>query len=159
MNCPNQIDNTELLLAYAANQLDAESAKTLEEHLQQCEHCRELVAAQTAVWRALDGWEAPAVSPDFDRRLYSRARELRLSWWERMMRPLRLPLRQVLPLAAAACLLVLAGLIMERPAVIHPVPSGEPVRVEQVERTLDDLELLNQFNPPSHTEKAHSDTL
>ncbi len=75
------------------------------------------------------------------------------------MQPLRLPLRQAVPLAAAACLLLIAGLIMERPAVIRPVPRGEPVRVEQVERTLDDLDLLDQSNPASHTEKAHSDTL
>ena len=160
MHCLNQIENTELLLAYAAGQLDAQSASALERHLAECESCRVLAAKQAELWQTLDLWEAPPLSQDFDRRLCARARDTRLAWWERILQPLGLPLRHAVTLAAAACLLLIAGLIVERPAVLAPARnSAEPVRVEQVERTLDDLDLLNQLSPASHPDKAHSDTL
>ncbi len=57
MYCPDRTENTELLLAYAAGQLDAQSAKTLERHLEQCEPCRTLAAEQAEVWQALDVWD------------------------------------------------------------------------------------------------------
>ena len=102
-----------MLMAYAAGTLDPSTAAALEQHLAVCAACRSLADEQIAMWKALDIWEAPSVSPDFDRRLYSRIdSEVRLSWWERLARPFRpMPLRQTLPLAASACLLLMAGLI------------------------------------------------
>ena len=44
----------------------------LERHIAICPACREFAAGQRAVWQALDTWEAAPVSPDFDRRLYRR---------------------------------------------------------------------------------------
>ena len=91
---------------------------------------------------ALDAWEAMPVSTDFDRRLYRRIEEekARATWWSRLVRPFRpmfeAPLMsRSVPLAAAACLLVLAGVILERPTTwpfprtrgadrIHPTRSG-----------------------------------
>ena len=157
MKCPIEThENAELLLAYCARKLDPETQILLERHLAACPACRQFQAGQEAVWQALDAWEAMPVSTDFDRRLYRRIEEetARASWWSRLVRPFRpmfeAPLmNRSVPLAAAACLLVLAGVILERP---NNVPASEDfaeriesIQPDQVERTLDDMEMLQQF--------------
>jgi anti-sigma factor RsiW len=162
MNCPIQSGNPEMLVAHAAGALDLETAGALEQHLAGCAACRSVAADQAAVWKALDAWEAPPVSPDFDRRLYRRIDEgVRLSWWERLTRPFRpMPLRQTLPLTATAGLLLMAGLLLQHPGPIAPVaPRAEIVRANQVESTLDDLDLLRQFGTADSAESAHPDAL
>ena len=154
MKCPME-ENAEMLLDYCAGKLDSESQAVLERHLAACPACREFQTRQEAVWQALDSWEAMPVSPDFDRRLYRRIEEeaARASWWSRLVQPFRpmfeAPLMsRSVPLAAAACLLVLAGVIMERPgnvAVSEEAASIESIQPDQVERTLDDMEMLRQF--------------
>ena len=142
---------TELLLEYAAGGLDAAGREAVEKHLGECGPCRDLVAGQQRVWAALDGWEAPPVSEDFDRRLHARiAREG--SWWDRIPR-LFSPalLRRGLPLAAAAGLALVAILVMSRPAPVPPAPLAqvrqvEPLRPDQVETALQDMEMLREFN-------------
>ena len=134
----------------------------IERHLSACPACRSKVAGQVALWNALDIWEAPPVSPDFDRRLYRRIDEVaRFSWWERLTRAFRrMPLSQAVPLTASAGLLLMAGLLLHRPGRIPPVASrGEVVRANQVERTLDDLELLRQFGPANQAETSRADTM
>jgi anti-sigma factor RsiW len=136
------------LVEYAAGKLEPESAAAVESHLAECSRCHALASAQASLWKTLDAWETPPVSADFDRRLYRRIGEdLRLSWWERISRPFRpMPLRQAVPLTATACLLLMAGLLLEHPSRIKQAESHkEKVRVEQVERTLDDMDLLHQF--------------
>lgn len=121
-----------------------------------------MASDQVAVWKALDAWEAPPVSPDFDRRLYRRIDQgVRFSWWERLTRPFRpMPLRQALPLTASASLLLIAGLLLQHPGPISPVARhGEIVRANQVERTLDDLDLLRQFGTADSAEGAHPDAM
>lgn len=117
---------------------------------------------QTAVWKALDAWESPAVSSDFDRRLYRRIdQEVRFSWWERLLRPFRpMPLRQALPLTASAGLLLIAGLLLKHPGPTAPAARhGEVVRANQVERTLDDLDLLRQFGRSDSAESGHPNAM
>jgi anti-sigma factor RsiW len=158
MNCPIQSRDSERLVAYAAGTLDPETARELEQHLAGCADCRSMAAEQTALWRALDVWEAPPVSPDFDERLYRRIDQgVRLSWRERLARAFdRMPLRQVLPLTASAGLLLVAGLLLQHPGSIATIaPRGEIVRANQVERTLDDLDLLRQFGTADSGESAH----
>ena len=53
-------------------------------------------------------------------------------------------LRPALPLAAAACLIVAGGFILEKPDRASKDP-GVTAEVDQVERTLQDLEMLRQF--------------
>lgn len=152
MKCPIETqENAELLLNYSACKLSPESAAMLEAHLQVCQACREFSGAQKVVWQALDQWEARPISPDFDRRLYRKIEEQdRLGWWERIFgseRPMFL--RPTLPLAATACLVLVAGLIIDTPGrMTAPATEATPqVReAEQVERTLEDLEMLRQFN-------------
>ncbi len=60
---------------------------TFERHLKSCEACGEAVAAQQAVWEALDEWRCRAsCQADFDRRLYSRIiDEDQAGWWPRKL--------------------------------------------------------------------------
>jgi anti-sigma factor RsiW len=158
MNCPIQDHNSEILVAYTAGQLDQEAAQELGRHLAGCAPCRSMAAEQAAVWKALDAWEAPAVSPDFDRRLCRRIEQgARLSWWERLIRPFRsIPLRQAVPLTASAGLLLMVALLLQHPGSIVPAtPRGDLVRAIQVEKTLDDLDLLRQFSTADSAESVH----
>ncbi len=144
-------EHTEKLLAWCSHRLDGGDAAAIERHVQSCAACREFVQRQQAVLQALDNWEAPPVSPDFDHRLYARIAQ-DVSWWDRLVRPFRpLALRQGLPIAAAAALMIVAGLLVERPANRPPAPVPESAQVEtaspdQVERALDDMEMLRELN-------------
>ncbi len=161
MNCPIENRESESLIAFAAGELDPETAVKIERHLDSCAACRSFADQQLALWNALDTWTPPAISADFDQRLYGRIREeMPRHWWHRLLFPAApMPIRQVFPLAAAACLLLIAGLMIERPGNLGPAaPRAEEVRAEQVERTLDDLELLRQFGLSAHpTDSPHSE--
>jgi anti-sigma factor RsiW len=162
MRCPIETqENAELLLSYSARRLSPENAALLEAHMEACPACREFRDSQAALWEALDGWEARPVSLDFDRRLYRRIEEQeRQSWWTRLFgseRPMFL--RPALPLAATACLVLAAGFIIDNPGRILPgVEAPKVQEVEQLERTLDDMEMLRQFNliAPAAEEKESS---
>ena len=162
MTCPTENHNPEMLVGYAAGELDPETSMALERHLSGCSACRSMVAEQTAVWRALDAWEGPPVSSDFNRRLYRRIEAgERLSWWARLTMSFHpIPLRRALPLTATAGLLLMASLLLQHPnRFAPPAPRGEIVRAEQVERTLDDLDLLRQFATANAAESTHSDAM
>lgn len=150
MNCPleNQ-EGSAQLLAYTAGKLDGRTRLALESHLESCAGCREFVRGQSAVWSALDLWEAAPVSADFDRRLYQRiARQV--PWWDMLLAPLRPAFRHALPVAAAAAVVLTAVVLMDRPSVpaSHPAPSAqaETLRPDQVEHALAEVEMLDQFN-------------
>ena len=145
-------ESAELLLAYCDRKLDAESTAILERHMEVCSACHEFASGQRAVWEALDAWEAAPVTQDFDRRLYRRI-DRETSWWHLLMRPFRPALvRQGLPIAAAACLLVMAGLLLERPAGAPPAaPRPHSAQVEafeadQVDHALDAMHMLGEFS-------------
>ena len=158
MRCPIEAqENAELLLSYSARRLNPESAAILEAHMELCPACREFRDGQRALWEALDQWEARPVSLDFDRRLYRKiAEQEQMSWWARLFTPLRpMFVRPALPLAATACLVLVAGFIGVDPgAVTAPVAVEAPqVReVEQIEKALDDLDMLRQFDLVAATE-------
>jgi anti-sigma factor RsiW len=162
MNCPLESRNPEMLVAFAAGELDREAADAVGRHLETCSACRELAAAQNDVWNALDLWEAPPVSADFDRRLYQRIQEqAQPSWWERVRALLLpMPIRHAMPLAAAACLLLMATFIVQNPRSHAPLqPTVEAVHVDQVENALDDMDMLSQFNATVQPDTAHGDTM
>jgi anti-sigma factor RsiW len=160
MNCFLETrEETPVLLDYCARALPPQRVALVEAHLQSCPRCQEFVAAQQALSEALDLWQAPSVSQDFNRRLYQRidADTARPSWWSlltphALLRPFHpVWLRRGLPFAAAACLLVTAGALLERPSV-SPVPAPkdmaqvESVQPEQVEQALDTMDLLSEFS-------------
>ena len=162
MRCPIETrENAELLLAYCARKLDAETTAILEDHIRICPACREFAGGQQAVWKALDAWEAAPVSADFDRRLYQRI-DKEVSWWDLLMRPFRpLLVRQGLPIAACAGLLIVAGLMLERPAAVPPSSSPVSAQVEvvapdQAEHALQEMEMMREFNRLVHSDAADS---
>ena len=111
MRCPIATrENLEWLLDYGTPRMAAGDAAALERHLNSCAACREIVAGQRAVDSALDLWEAPGASPEFNRQLYQRI-QLETSWRDRVWQPFRwLMAWRGIPAAAAACLIAV-GLI------------------------------------------------
>jgi anti-sigma factor RsiW len=149
MDClHNNKQGAEILTGHLAGTLDRAREAELERHAKDCPDCRRMLE----VWDRLDEFQAPALSEDFDHRLYARiANEARMPWWRRMWLPtasLWRPLwRPVLPLAAACAVLVL-GLLVRNPDPNEGVKqvrieqSGSP-EIEQAVQALDDLELLS----------------
>jgi hypothetical protein len=163
MNCPLETrEGAQLLLDYCTRKLDADPAAAVERHIAICRDCREFASSQRAVWRALDGWEAAPVSADFDSRLYQRI-ENEVCWWDLILRPFRpITLRRSLPATAMTCLLVVAGVMLERPGVSPaPVPKDviqvESVQPEQVEHALDQMEILSEFSRHVRTDRVTTD--
>jgi hypothetical protein len=137
----------ELLLAYCARKLDADGMAAVEQHTRGCPACLKFVGGQRAVWEALDSWEAVPVSPDFDRRLYARI-EQEVSWWSRLV---PLMWRQGLPVAAAAGLVLVAAVLLERPAgvPVFRAPVSAQVDVvgpDQAEHALEEMEMMRELN-------------
>jgi anti-sigma factor RsiW len=157
MNCPIKTrQDTEWLLDYSAGRLDRERAALMERHLETCRVCARFVEAQSVVWNALSRWEARELSPDFDRRLYRKIEQAKpASWLDRLFAPLQPLWRPVVPVAAA-CLLIVAGVALHTPqAVMHPRNSQarvESIEPEQVERTLDDMQMLRELAPAPRQE-------
>jgi len=152
MKCPIQAqENTELLLAYGTGKLDSQHRAMVQDHLETCPACQEFTLGQRKVWEALDAWEAAPVSLDFDRRLYERIQK-EVSWWDLLMRPFRpLMLRQGLPIAATAVLVLAAGVLLQRPVPVVPDNPPQSAQVEtlapeQVESALDEMEMMREFN-------------
>jgi len=154
MDCPIKTQgNTDWLLDYAAGRLRDERNGLLARHMETCGDCAGFVRAQQAVWNALDQWDPEAVSMDFDRRLYRSIEEARPSsglprMFRRLFRPLQPLWRPVVPLAAA-CLLIVAGVMLHRPQTVIAPADGtarvEKIEPEQVERTLDDMQMLREL--------------
>jgi len=159
MKCPFETaEGPALLLTYSTGNLDEPTKSLLEGHVESCPACREFVHGQSALWSALDVWEAPEVSADFDRRLYQKI-EQQVSWWDLLVRPFRPAFRHALPVAAAAGVVLMATVLLDRPAV-SPAPETHTAQVEalqpdQVEHALAEIEMLDQFN---HLMRSDSDS-
>ena len=154
MDCPIKTqEKADWLLDFSAGRLRGERAAELARHVETCGDCAGFVSAQQVVWNALDRWEPQPVSLDFDRRLYKTIEAARpASGLARMLRrvvgPLQPLWRPVVPLAAA-CLLIVAGVMLHAPqTLMRPVDSAvriEKIEPEQVERTLDDMQMLREL--------------
>jgi len=151
MRCPSENrQNAELLLAHASQKLDAERAAVLEQHIANCPSCREYAAAQFAVWEALESWGAPEVSADFDRRLYQRI-EREVSWWELLIRPFRpVFVSRFVPVAAAVCMLIAAGVLLQHPEGTPPaMPQSAQVEAlppDQAANALQEMQMMQEFS-------------
>lgn len=149
--CPlNNGNAAELVLAYGARTLDADGRAAFERHMLSCAGCRELAAAQQAVWSALDAWTPEPISSNFDEKLYQRILlEEQSRWWQRLFRA-DWSLRPAMPVAAACGVLIAAFLLRSpEPTAAPPSPLQPKLRIEQVERALDDIDMLKQFGVES----------
>jgi hypothetical protein len=154
MDCPIKTqENTDWLLDFAAGRLRGERAAQLARHVETCGDCARFVGAQQVVWNALDQWEPEPVSMDFDRRLYRSIEQSKPAsglpgGLRRLFGPLQPLWRPVVPLAAA-CLLIVAGVMLHTPQAViapaEPTARMEKIEPEQVESTLDDMEMLREL--------------
>jgi anti-sigma factor RsiW len=151
MECPAATrKSAETLMDYCAGKLGPEAAAALESHLEGCEACRGWIEAQRSALQAMETWEAPPVSPDFDRRLYQRIEQEEVpAWWAALVWPWRgvKLLRPAFSLALVS-MVVLAALIMRSPNLPPPPQRAqlETLDADRLERTLDDLEMLRQLS-------------
>ena len=160
MDCPIRTqENTDWLLDYSAGRLDREHAAHVARHVETCQECARFVEGQQRVWNALSQWEVDPVSAGFDRRLYRAIDVQPASWKDRLFRPLRPLWRPIIPLAAA-CLLIAVGVVLHVPqATIRPAASAEKIEAEQVERTLDDMQMLRELEMTPQQEGNTSKSL
>ena len=154
MECVTKIkDSAEVLMDYGSGALSAARVAEVDRHIEDCEACRQLFAAQRALWLEMDQLAAPEVSGNFDARLYARiAEEDAAPAWRRWTRRLFAP---AVPVAiwkpavslAAACAVLTVGLMVRTPGasekVQQQVRADHAVDIEQVADALDDLEMLS----------------
>ena len=153
MKCPLQREETQdLLLEYSAGRLDAARAAMLEEHTENCAACSAFLVEQAAVWSALDVWEPMPASMDFNRRLWQRIDTAATApWYRALVDSLRFGgWKPVFPLAAAI-LVIAGGFLLDHPggtpSVSSPTVQGVSFsEAEQLEQTLDDIQLLRQLD-------------
>jgi hypothetical protein len=158
MRCPiENADHAELLLDYCARKLSGRPLEEFERHLVLCLKCKEFCSRQEALWNTLDVWEAEPVGEQFDSKLYARIESFEnRSWWQRMAG--RGFARRPAVSLAGACAALAVALLVHGPANqprIAPVnvrETRETTRVdalepEQIERALEDLEMLKQLSP------------
>lgn len=158
--CPLQDgDQAATFLAWMDGTLAPEEAARLDRHATRCDSCREALNAHRSVWSALDDWEPEPVSRDFNRRLYAaidieRARP----WWKRAFAAmLPVPFRPAIPVAATGLLMIGAFLFRApEPVDLENKQAGvlERVDVEQVDRSLDDLNLLRELDEELNVEPS-----
>lgn len=139
----------ELLLELVAGRLDAQTSAVIQQHAAGCAPCRDFIAAQAAVWAALEADAAPSVSPSFDARLYRRIGELRAeSWWRRAWRwftePVAPSLRRPAAAISLALTLVVAMVLTRAPQPVEAPPAAVSMSadLETIEETLNDFEML-----------------
>lgn len=152
MNCPSRTqENLAILLDYVAGRLDSVNAASLEAHMATCPECAEFGHRQTMVWDALDAWEPAPVSLDFNRRLWQRIDAMESApWYRRFADFMRLTSwKPAIPLTVAA-LVIAAGFLFDHPArntaPSAPTAAMQQTEVDQVQQTLDDIQLLHQFD-------------
>ena len=150
MNCSLGLRQMDTVLDYAAGRLNAMNAARFEEHMAKCPECAAFSREQVEVWDALDVWEPVPVSLDFNRRLWQRIDAVeREPWYRRLVEVLRTASwTPAIPLTAAV-LVIAAGFVFDHPAMRNtpaPPPASRGVNVEQVQQTLDDIQLLHQFD-------------
>jgi hypothetical protein len=141
---------TEVLVDLVAGKLDPREAGVVQSHAAECADCRGWIAAQAAVWAALEADAAPAVSPTFDSRLYRKIAELETeAWWKRAWSGFSDELwpsfaRPAAAVSLALTLIVAVVLTRAPQPEASPEPSAAFVSadVEAVEETLSDFEML-----------------
>lgn len=144
MICPQRTEYAlDRLLDYSAGRLHGAEREAMAAHLGGCADCVAFVSGQSALWSALDEWEPEPVSARFNRRLWQRIEESRRIPWYRQFASWK----PAFSLAAASAV-ILAGFLLDHKHAVK-IPAGAAVssaEADQAEATLDDLQLLRQFD-------------
>jgi hypothetical protein len=151
--CHVRAGDTHTLVDFVAGKLDPASAVSLQRHAADCALCQEFLAAQAAVWAALEADAAPEVSATFDAELYRKIAAVDTeSWWKRAWRRIADPVTHSFARPAAALsvamTVMLAVVLMRTPQPELPAPAAGQNAVllnadlDAIEETLNDLEML-----------------
>jgi len=163
MKCPIEArENAEFLLAYCTRKLDAErtaTARTTHGNLPGLPR-----VSRTASERSGKRWTHGSGPRDagFRRRLYRRI-DREVSWWQLLMRPVRPGFGSPgVAHRAAACVLVMAGVLLERPASAPPVAQPQSAQMEaiqpdQVDHALDAMYMLGVQQPHATRRRRFQD--
>ena len=152
--CPLKTGETDLLLDDAAGTLarrglDAATMAALTQHMETCAECLDFRAGQKMVWDALDLWTPAPVSQDFNRRLWQRIDAAASApWYARLGESLRASWKPLIPLTAAI-LVVTGGFLLDHPGTVKSGHDVTIMEADQVEQTLDDIQLLRQLDTVS----------
>jgi len=152
-------DSAEVLFAYIDGTLEPVAATALLRHAGGCEPCRKLIEGQQAMWSVLDEWEAPEISPDFNRNLHAAvaAGEASRSWMSRFVSwATELTPKSFLVPAGALALVMATVMVTQMPrhnAVQVEEKAGIENEVKQIEKTLDDLDVLTTLDAAISTEE------
>ncbi len=148
MQCPMKTSaGNETLIAYGARALTPEAETEFVRHFSGCDSCRSVAEAQRTLWGTLDQWQPLAISRDFDQKLYARIEEDRQRPWFTRLFDWNWSWRPAMPVAAA-CTAVIAAFLIRGPLLDQkagPVVQPANVDIEQVERALDDMDMLKQL--------------
>jgi len=159
-------DAVDVLLDYSAGRLDESRLALFERHIAVCAECSAFLAGQAEVWQTLDAWEPEPVSVDFNRRMWQKIDAAEAApWYRKLADSLRFGAwKPALPLAAAV-FLVTTGFMMDHQRTVSVAPNvanaaGVSVtEAEQVEKTLDDIQLLRQLDAAAGAEPNSSKTM
>ena len=160
MICPLRSEETNLLLDYSAGRLNAARKAFLEQHMDICPSCASFRLDQSAVWEALDLWEPAPVSMDFNRNLWHRIDAAAAApWYKNLASSLRFASwKPVLPLTAAIAVIA-TGFLLDHPGARNPQSGFSVNEAEQVEQTLDDIQLLHQLDAVAVLPDGNSKTM
>lgn len=163
MNCPLKTNETDLLLDDAAGTLarrglDAATMTALRAHMEICADCIAFRAGQKMVWDALDLWEPGPVSQDFNRQLWQRIEAAAAApWYMRLADAIRMTSWKPLIPLTAAILVIVGGFLLDHPGTNakKTTPDVTIIEANQVEQTLDDIQLLRQLDVVATTQGAN----
>jgi len=142
--CPLQNEeHASLLLDYCSRRLDEDRRRALERHMGVCPECARFRDSQTALWNALDEWESSSVGRKFDKDLAERMGKAEKDplWMRAGAWVADVNWAPAVPALAAAALWIF--LLQPAAAPVSSVP--ETFEPEQVERVLEDLDMLRQI--------------
>ena len=134
-------------------------------HFESCPACAEASMRQVLLFLALDAWKVPEVSASFNRILYAKIDAAMVSpWYERWSAALRQTFAQPAFAVAAVALVTIGGFLLDHPAGLTSRLTSATVQVssleaEQLERTLEDLEMLHQFDTGSEEKENSQKTM
>jgi hypothetical protein len=133
--------------------------------MESCARCAAFRTEQTVLWNALDAWEPEPVSLSFNRTLWQRIDAIAAEpWYRRLIDSFRFGAwKPALPLAAAVCVIT-AGFLLDHAnaPTSNSVAGASGVSIteaDQVEKTLDDFQLLRQLDSASHPDAKNSKTM
>lgn len=160
-HCPTE----DVLLDYVSGHLDPAKAAMFDRHADGCAQCAALRTAQSAIWRSMDEWKSAPVSEGFNRELWRRidAEEQGASWTQRVAGMMTFGLwKRIAPVALAMAVAVTVFVLHSgdepgKPATRTPASIVLTVSdADQLEQTLDDIQLLHEVDTEAAAAKVPS---